>query len=340
MPPPVTELFRTPFAYVPDEKLVGAVNTALLLGQPLLVTGDPGTGKTQLADFVARWLGLLRPIKYEVKSSTESGDLFYTVDSMRQFRDYNGPHRDKMNPLDYIEFQALGLAILRAADLQKLRDKKDGSFDLLASKMEYTEQDLWPDTAARLTFPHRSVVLIDEVDKAPRDVPNDILNEIELLYFRIPELKRLLGGDDRIKARQDLRPVIIFTSNSETNMPAPFLRRCVYFNIEPIKDKEKLHKIIEGRMFAARVTVGKRLIDDVLELVFSLHNEREKMTYPPGTAEILSFLMALHRHGAHEDATLEGCCQTAILVAGTLAKEKKDIRVVEKLLVEHYGKKL
>ncbi|BBO85682.1 ATPase AAA [Desulfosarcina ovata subsp. sediminis] len=326
--PPISKVFEAPMDYLPASGLVAAVNAALMLGQPLILTGEPGTGKTQLAYHVARRLGLLRPIKFEVKSTTESRDLFYTVDSIRQFRDYSVKKDGDLDPLDYIEFQSLGLAILRAAEAE--------SHSIPREKFDHRPRaDLWPEDPATIPMPHRSVVLIDEIDKAPRDVPNDLLNELEHLYFRIPELSHHHQVAGPITARSDLRPIVIFTSNSEKNLPAAFLRRCVFYNIE-FPDREELQKIVEARM--ANLPMLRPLIQDVLTFVTDhLRNGPRALDDKPGTAEVLSFLLALHRMDVGEREGLKACCEAAMNAVGTLAKNDKDLKKVQSQLKHYCG---
>ena len=326
--PPLSKVFEAPVDYLPSPGLVAAVNAALMLGQPLILTGEPGTGKTQLAYHVARRLGLLRPIKFEVKSTTESRDLFYTVDSIRQFRDYSVKKEGDLDPLDYIEFQALGLAILRASEAE--------SHSIPADKFDHRPgMDLWADDPTAIPMPHRSVVLIDEIDKAPRDVPNDLLNELEYLYFRIPELSHRQQSSTPISARSDLRPIVIFTSNSEKNLPAAFLRRCVFYNIE-FPNQEELQKIVEARM--AHLPMLQPLIRDVLVFVIEhLRNGSRALEDKPGTAEVLAFLLALHRMGAGEQKGLKTCYEAAVNAVGTLAKNDKDLKKVQSQLKHYCG---
>ena len=167
-PPPSTGSNRDlnwPSHYIAEQGLIDAVNVALLLGQPLLVTGAPGTGKTQLAYSVAWELLGTAPLKFEVKSTTIARDLFYTYDALTRFQ--AAQSGTKTDPLDHFKVNALGLAIV----LSQTSDKGD----------------LRPREFVNVPA-QRSVVLIDEIDKAPRDFPNDLLNEIENLYFKIPEL--------------------------------------------------------------------------------------------------------------------------------------------------------
>ena len=200
----LSTLFR-PENYIADDGLVDAVNVALMLRQPLMVTGEPGTGKTMLASSIAWELGLDRPLVFETKSTSTARDLFYTYDTLGRFTAKELSTKAGA-PQDYVTFNALGEAIIRSSDPADLEE-------ILPSAYSHPG-------------PRRSVVLIDEVEKAPRDFPNDILNEIERLYFRIPEL-----GNRRIDANPGYDPVVVMTNNSEKSLPDAFLRRYIFFNI-------------------------------------------------------------------------------------------------------------
>ncbi len=258
---PISEI--RPETYIPDDALVDAVNVALLLGQPLLLTGEPGTGKTHLAYNVAWQFCLGDVLKFETKSDHKSSDLFYIYDALRHFHAIQvAKAGDKQipNAKDYLKYTALGEAII------------------LANKQKQVEQFL-PDNFEH-TGQKRSVVLIDEIDKAPRDFPNDILNEIENCHFRVPEL----GTDEPIKVSdENFRPIIILTSNSEKHLPAAFLRRCVYYNI-PFPKRDMLLKII-----------GKRL-ENIIKQDFSTNavnlflELRKQLKERPATAKLLNWL--------------------------------------------------
>ena len=218
-------MLMQPDKYIADPGLVHACNVALLLGQPLLLTGEAGTGKTLFAYSLARELGLGEPLKFESKSNSVARDLFYTYDTLRRFQDAQGGRGDgrkDSRPFDYLTYQALGIAILQTRDKAEVAELLPSTFKHLGKT--------------------RSVVLIDEIDKAPRDFPNDVLNELELLYFRIPEI-------DNIKIDSDpkLQPLVVITSNSEKDLPDAFLRRCVYYNI-PFPDRKRLEAIVANRL--------------------------------------------------------------------------------------------
>jgi MoxR-like ATPase len=149
---------RRPQDYIAESGLVNAVNVALMLDKPLLLTGEPGTGKSQLAHSLAWELNLGDPLVFATKSTSVARDLFYTFDSVGRFK--AADHRDA---LSYLTYNALGKAILFANDEQKVTN-------LLPTGTAHPGR-------------RQSVVLIDEVDKAPRDFPNDILNEIDYQRF-------------------------------------------------------------------------------------------------------------------------------------------------------------
>ena len=211
-----------PERYDADQALLDAANTALCLGRPLLLTGEPGSGKTEFANHLAWRLGLERrywdpalareraeyALRFDTKSESRARDLFYTIDQVARFQQAQSTEdEEKVNPLLFMEFQAMGRAILYAAPP-----------DELARRL--------PPWQAHPGAPRRSVVLIDEIDKAPRDFPNDLLMEIERARFFSPELNHT------VQAQPRFRPIVVITSNSEKTLAEAFLRRCVYYNID------------------------------------------------------------------------------------------------------------
>lgn len=260
--------------YLPNPSLVDAMNVSLLLGQPLLLTGEPGTGKTQFAYYVSWVLGLPPPLVFETKSTSTARDIFYTYDALAHFRDaQTGGGPAPSNPLEYFTWGALGEAILRAADAETSE---------LLSHLPFHRSE------------RKSVVLIDEVDKAPRDFPNDILNEIENLTFRIPEV-RIPGRrtPSTIVADPALRPIILLTSNSEKNLPDAFLRRCVYYHIPP-PELPELSEIVDLRVGRELKGVGGWL-GDALELFRLLREQNNGIKKKPSTAELLGWVRDISR---------------------------------------------
>jgi MoxR-like ATPase len=209
--------------YVFTDDLIAAIDVAVGLGRPLLVSGEPGCGKTELGYAVARRMGIPRVHFFSTKSNSESRDLFYTYDALSRFRDAQSPigaGKEAADVADYVEFQALGRAILDAHEKSEVAH-------LLRGRRAY----------AHAGAPARSVVIIDEIDKASRDFPNDLLREIEDLAFAVPEMGgRHDGGGSKAPETPggipaSRKPVIIITSNEERQLPDAFLRRCVFHEI-------------------------------------------------------------------------------------------------------------
>ncbi|NET34014.1 MAG: MoxR family ATPase [Cyanothece sp. SIO1E1] len=263
--------------YIADEGLRDACNVALLLGQPLLLTGEPGTGKTQFAYNLAWELGFEPPLKFETKSDSTARDLFYTYDALKRFQDIQSG-LNSSNILDYITYQALGLAILCTRQPDEISHLIPADFDGFR--------------------PQRSVVLIDEVDKAPRDFPNDLLNELEQLYFRVIEL-----GNTKIEVDPALQPLVIITSNSEKDLPDAFLRRCIYYNI-PFPDSKRLASIIASHL-GANTDMNNAFLQTALEVFDRLRAPENGLRKKPATAELLGWIVTLQRFGDGKPNPLE-----------------------------------
>jgi MoxR-like ATPase len=291
---------RDASSYIADPGLVDTVNVALLLGQPLLLTGEPGTGKTQLAFSLGCELGY-EVYKYETKSTSSARDLFYTYDTLGRFHAAQ-IKEGAVDGKDYISYNALGLAVLRSREFEKV-------------------QKWLPIGVVRWEVPARSVVLVDEIDKAPRDFPNDLLNELDEMYFKIPELGMT---NEKIVADENLRPVIVVTSNSEKGLPDAFLRRCIYYDIPFPEDPDRLKDIV----LAHAAEFGKQSqllwLDEAIGFFKDLRKTARGLEKKPSTAELLNWLAYLGRRVSVEQISLRD--QPDILKAsvGALFKTASD----------------
>jgi MoxR-like ATPase len=285
--------------YLPDDGLTAAVEVARDLHMPLLVTGEPGTGKTQLAYWIATQLGS-RVYRFNTKTTSVARDLFYRYDAIRHF----GRRED--NPLDFISFEALGQAILSGSPGQ------------------------------------RAVVLVDEIDKAPRDFPNDVLFQFEAFAFRIEEATEkdirdfdfsAITGKKSVSLDRDGNlcraegaepPFLLLTSNSEKNLPDAFLRRCVFYHIE-FPNETLLRDILEKN---ARVSPGYlKHLDAVIRYFLDLRKKNPRKL--PATAELIRWMESLEKRGVDWDLLAQDPAHAVMLpklreTLPVLLKNKED----------------
>ncbi len=235
--------FKGTDRYLTSTGLEAAVNCALALERPLLVRGEPGTGKTQLAEAVAAALGM-KLIHWPVKSTTRAQDGLYVYDTVQRLYDSRFGDGDVKDIRRYIKMGPLGQAF-----------------------------------AAR----ERVVLLIDEVDKADLEFPNDLLHELDRMRFTVSET------GDEIAARE--RPVVIITSNAEKELPDAFLRRCVFHFIE-FPDKELMARIVRVH----HPDLDDKLLQQSLKAFYGLR-DTQGLRKRPSTSELIDWIAVLRRAG-------------------------------------------
>ena len=257
--------------YVASEELMSAVNVAVTLEKPLLIKGEPGTGKTMLAQAVAEAMGL-RLIIWNVKSTTKAQDGLYVYDVVQRLYDsqFGGHGVDDISR--YIKLGKLGEAF--AAEEQV-------------------------------------VLLIDEIDKADLEFPNDLLWELDQMEFHIPET------GETVKANH--RPVVIITSNAEKELPDAFLRRCVFHYID-FPDKEQMEHIVRVHF----PDLEQNLVNQALAAFYWVRELRD-IEKKPSTSELVDWLRAL-ASGGIDPKELE----RRIPFAGVLLKKDKDLTALHR----------
>jgi MoxR-like ATPase len=266
-----------------DNDVIAAIDVALELGRPLLISGEPGVGKTELGYAVAHALRIPNLFLHSVKSTSDAGELFYTYDALQRLRDAqlgSSPGSDSARDVgDYIEFQAMGSAILKAHARSSIAAMLRGKHD----------KEWKPDAP-----PSRSVVVIDEIDKAPKDFPNDLLHEIETMRFRIKEFPGAPETPPTDDLDRSLRPFVVITSNEERQLPDAFLRRCVFHEIT-FPDDATLKAIVNAGL-ASRLTrmgfksetkpeLDKRTTEQLIALLTKFRDSQPDKK--PGIAEML-----------------------------------------------------
>jgi MoxR-like ATPase len=258
--------------YVASRALQDAVNVSVALERPLLLKGEPGTGKTLLAHHIAQALGM-ELVVWNVKSTTKARDGLYVYDTVQRLNDARFGDGDVRDIRRYIRLGPLGRAF--AAE-------------------------------------QRRVLLIDEVDKADIEFPNDLLQELDEMRFHILET-----DEDVVAAR---RPVVVITSNAEKELPDAFLRRCVFHYIE-FPDAEQMQAIVQVHY----PDLDQRLLADALEAFYGLR-EVAGLRKKPSTSELLDWLRVLLASGARVSTGEDGGTEVPFL--GTLIKLQEDAEAV------------
>lgn len=244
-----------------------AVNAAVVLGRPLLVKGEPGTGKTQLAEEVARALD--RPLyRWHIKSTTKAQQGLYEYDAVSRLRD-----------------SQLGDA--------KVHDI--GNYIVKGRLWEAFESEVQP------------VLLVDEIDKADIEFPNDLLHELDRMEFFVYETRQW------VKARQ--RPIIVITSNNEKELPDAFLRRCIFHFID-FPDRELMSRIVGVH----HPGLDEQLLQESLSAFFAVRG-MDRIRKPPSTSELVDWIAMLESTGV---TSVELGAATPFL--GTLLKKEQDMQ--------------
>ncbi len=259
--------FKGTETYLTSESLRSAVDCALVLQRPLLVKGEPGTGKTLLAEAIAQGLGL-QLLTWNVKSTTRAQDGLYVYDAVQRLHDSRFNDHDVKDIEKYIKLGPLGESF---------------------------------------AAPERRVLLIDEIDKADLEFPNDLLHELDRMRFRVIETDR------EVAARQ--RPVVIITSNNEKDLPDAFLRRCVFHFIDfPEQD---LMKRIVG---VHHPDLSDRMVEQSLQIFYELR-ALTRLRKRPSTSELIDWIAALKASGI---STLK--LDENLPFLGALLKREQDLQ--------------
>jgi len=264
--------------YVATDDLQMAVNAAITLQRPLLIKGEPGTGKTLLAEEMASALGM-KLIPWHIKSTTKAQQGLYEYDAVSRLRD---------------------------SQLGDERVKDIGNYIVKGKLWEAFEAD------------EQVVLLIDEIDKADIEFPNDLLLELDRMEFFVYETQKT------VRAKQ--RPIVVITSNNEKELPDAFLRRCFFHYIQ-FPDAETLQAIVDVHF----PNIESRLVREALQLFFQVR-EVPGLKKRPSTSELIDWLKLLISDRLAADALKDGDIRQALPpLYGALLKNEQDVHLLERL---------
>ncbi len=253
-------------SYITNDELRDVVNVSVALEKPLLIRGEPGTGKTLLAEAVAQDLDMPL-LRWHIKSTTKAQEGLYVYDTVQRLNDSRFGDGDISNIEQYIKLGPLGKAFA-------------------------SEQ--------------RAVLLIDEIDKADMEFPNDLLHELDRMSFYIPETQRTVTADKR--------PVVIITSNAEKELPDAFLRRCIFHYIDfPEPD------LMADILGVHHPNLESELLQQCLEKFYWLRRQPE-VRKKPSTSELIDWIGALVRAGVSAEAL-----ERELPFMGVLLKREEDL---------------
>ncbi len=255
--------------YIVSDELRNSVNIAIALQKPLLIKGEPGTGKTMLAQSIADSLGL-KLIIWNIKSTTKAQEGLYVYDTVQRLYDSQFGESDVADIKKYIKLGKLGEAFLASEPV---------------------------------------VLLIDEIDKADLEFPNDLLWELDQMSFYIPETREIITAANR--------PIVIITSNAEKELPDAFLRRCIFHYIA-FPDPEGMEKIVAVH----HPRLEKRLLEQAMETFYMLRNI-PNLQKRPSTSELIDWLQALVIGGISPNKIKQD-----LPFLGVLLKKNEDLDII------------